>query len=69
LQSAVAGAAGLAIARADTAPAAETYKIKHDRIKQSIVPWCYKPFTVAQLAKLGKELGYKSIELCGKEED
>lgn len=68
LQSAIAGAAGLAIAGTDTAPAAEPYKIKHDRIKQSIVPWCYRPMTVAQLAKLGKELGYKSIELCPPKE-
>lgn len=68
LQAAVVGATGLALAKADAAPAAETYRIKNDRIKQSIVPWCYRPLTVPQLAKLGLELGYKSIELCPPKE-
>ncbi|MCE9605119.1 MAG: TIM barrel protein [Planctomycetia bacterium] len=63
IRSAVVGAAGLALAAPSAAPAAETYRIKNDRIQQSIVPWCYRPLTVPQLAKMGLELGYKSIEL------
>ena len=39
LQGVVGGAAGLAVGAAAVVAKAEPYKIKHDRIKQSIVPW------------------------------
>ena len=36
-----------ATATAQTAP----YKIKNGRIKQSVVPWCFNPMPVEELAR------------------
>jgi len=46
-------------AAAESAPG-----VKNGRIKQSIVPWCFKPLTVPELAQHAAKLGMKSIELC-----
>jgi hydroxypyruvate isomerase len=34
------------------------------RIKQSVVPWCFRPLSVPELAKHAAALGLKSVELC-----
>jgi len=64
LQSA-AGAALLAGASPSGLAAAPTadYRIQNDRIRQSIVAWCFKPLDVAGLIPIAKKIGYQSIEL------
>jgi hydroxypyruvate isomerase len=39
------------------------YCIKNGRINQSVAYWCYKPMTIAELAKNAAKMGIKSIEL------
>jgi hydroxypyruvate isomerase len=52
------------------AQAAETtaddphWKITKGRINQSVVPWCFKPMPVEELARNAAALGLKSVELC-----
>jgi hydroxypyruvate isomerase len=58
LAAAVLAAPALAAA-ADSAPG-----VKIGRIKQSIVPWCFKPLGVPELAQQAARLGMKSVELC-----
>jgi hydroxypyruvate isomerase len=67
LQSA-AGVAGVgAAALAGVAQAADRttdeYRIANGRIKQSVVAWCFRPMSVADLAKHAKRMGYQSVEL------
>ncbi|MEI7731378.1 MAG: TIM barrel protein [Verrucomicrobiota bacterium] len=50
--------------RAAQAEEIALYRARKGRIKQSIVPWCYKPLTVEELAALAVKLGMHSIELC-----
>jgi hydroxypyruvate isomerase len=38
--------------------------VKNGRIKQSVVPWCFNPMTVPELAKHAAALGLASVELC-----
>ena len=38
-------------------------KVKHGRIKQSVVPWCFKPMPEAELITHSARLGLKSVEL------
>lgn len=70
----VAGAsAGLALAEEKSAsqaavavPPAE-WKIEKGRIKQSVVPWCFNPMPVGDLAKAAAGMGMQSVELCAPE--
>jgi hydroxypyruvate isomerase len=55
-----AGAAGISTASAQDKP----YRIKNDRIKQSVVPWCFNPMPVDELARHAAAMGLKSVELC-----
>ena len=57
---ATATAAGLTSALAEDAP----FRIANGRIKQSVVPWCFNPMPVEELAKHGAAMGLKSVELC-----
>jgi hydroxypyruvate isomerase len=58
-------AAGAALsAGAKDAP----FKVKNGRIKQSVVPWCFNPMPVAELARHSAALGLKSVELCDPKE-
>ena len=58
-------AAAAAAAAATTAAAqAAPYKIKNGHIKQSVVPWCFNPMPVEELAKHAAAMGLKSVELC-----
>lgn len=55
----------LATATAVTAVAQTSpYKIKNGRIKQSVVPWCFNPMSIEELAKHAAAMGLKSVELC-----
>ena len=47
---------------------AEEFQVKNGRIKQSVVPWCFNPMPVAELAKHSAALGLKSVELCDPKE-
>lgn len=38
--------------------------VQNGRIKQSVVPWCFNPMTVPELAQHSAALGLKSVELC-----
>ena len=59
-------AAGLASAQA--APAeGEEYKIRHHRIRQSVVPWCFRPMTDSELIDHAHRMGMPSVELIGPE--
>lgn len=62
--AASAGVAGLALATPHTSYGADEYHIQNSNIRQSIVAWCFRPMTVAELAKHAKRLGYLSVELC-----
>ena len=58
--AALATGAAAAVAHADDAP----FKIKNGRIQQSVVPWCFNPMPVEELAKHAAAMGLKSVELC-----
>ena len=58
--AALATGAAAAVASADDAP----FKIKNGRIQQSVVPWCFNPMPVEELAKHAAAMGLKSVELC-----
>lgn len=63
LQSAAVGSAALVGTSAAAARAADEYRISNNRIRQSIVAWCFKPMSVGELAKHAKRMGYQSVEL------
>jgi len=57
---ATAATTGLTSAFAEEAP----YCISNGRIRQSVVPWCFNPMPVEELAKHAAAMGLKSVELC-----
>lgn len=60
------GAVGMATAAATaTGRAAETelYRVKNNRVLQSVVPWCFRPMTLEELCVLAVRLGLPSVEL------
>ncbi len=61
LSASVASLAALPLARA-AEPA-----VTKGRIRQSVVPWCFKGISVPDLARAAKEMGLKSVELCSPE--
>src|SRR5215472_17002820 len=60
-----------AAAAALPAPAVETddatWKVTNARINQSVIPWCFAPMKVEDLARAAARLGLKSVELCPPE--
>lgn len=60
LATAVAGVALGGAARADIKNAA--FKVKHGRIRQSVMGWCFKPMPVPELAKHCAEIGLVAME-------
>jgi hydroxypyruvate isomerase len=40
------------------------YRAKNGRIRQSVVPWCFNPMPVLELAQHAAKLGIESVELC-----
>jgi len=64
LAGAVALSAAASLPRvAEAAERGDLYKVKHGRINQSVVPWCFKPMPVEELADHAVQLGLKSVEL------
>lgn len=65
LSSLVAGTA-LALTASTTTSAQEAplYRAHRGRIAQSVVPWCFQPLSVPELARHAVALGLKSVELC-----
>src|SRR4051812_3680791 len=59
-------AAGTALAMPSAAPASEP-PIVQGRTQQSIVPWCFKPMTVPELAEHAAAMKFRSVELCPPE--
>ena len=61
-------AAGAVVPRLNAAAGGETiYKVKNNRINQSVVHWCFKPMSVEELAIESARMGVKSVELVGTE--
>ena len=61
-------AAGALVPRLNAAAGGETiYKVKNNRINQSVVHWCFKPMSVEELAIESARMGVKSVELVGTE--
>lgn len=62
---------GLAIATAATVlptrAAAPSYKVQRGNIRQSVVPWCFRPMPIPELIGHAAALGLKSVELIGIE--
>lgn len=46
----------------------ELYRAKNGRIRQSVVPWCFKGMSVQELAGHSAALGISSVELCSPDE-
>ena len=46
------------------AMADEPRAVKNGRIRQSVIPWCFNPMPVPELAKHAATLGLQSVELC-----
>lgn len=61
---ALSGRAASPAAPAAKANGAPLYRAKNGRIKQSVVPWCFNPMPVPELARHAAALGLKSVELC-----
>jgi hydroxypyruvate isomerase len=58
------GTAGMAAAgAAGRAAETELYRAKNHRVRQSVVPWCFKPMTLDELCVLAVRLGLPSVEL------
>lgn len=60
-------AAGLGAACAlparGAAPVATAHAVRHGRISQSVVPWCFRPMTLEELCDHSAALGLRSVEL------
>jgi len=62
------GAAALVSATSGVGHAAapatsELYRAKNGRVKQSVVPWCFRPMTLEELCAAAVKLGLPSVEL------
>lgn len=64
LKGLAATAATAALGTPASAEEPALYRAKNGRIRQSVVPWCFKPMSVAELAKHSAALGIQSVELC-----
>ena len=58
------GAVGLATgAVTGRAAEREVYRAKNGKVRQSVVPWCFKPMTLEELCVVAVRLGLPSVEL------
>src|SRR5262245_19795961 len=64
--AAAVGVAGHAQQKTDGSPAAGAghYRVTRGRLRQSVVPWCFNPMPVPELAGHAASIGLKSVELC-----
>ncbi len=53
--------------RATAGTVARDYRVRHGRIRQSIMGWTYKPMPVPELARLCREIGLVAMEGIGPE--
>ena len=60
-------AAAAAIVRTPAGAAPHSYKVQRENIRQSVVPWCFRPMPPAELIGHAAALGLKSVELVGPE--
>ncbi|MDY0168773.1 MAG: TIM barrel protein [Thermoguttaceae bacterium] len=61
-----AGAAALAAAMPSALADEKGAAVRHGRIKQSIVQWCFSPaWDTAEMCRIARQLGVTSIELVG----
>lgn len=65
-RSVMAGAAGVFAARKAAAGGAKV--VKNGRLKQSVCKWCYKDFTLDELAENASAMGIVAIDLLTAEE-
>ncbi len=63
LTAAATGVSAAARALAADTPAEAPFKITNDRIKQSVIYWCFKPMPVPTLIEGAARLGLKSVEI------
>jgi len=49
------------------AAASEEYRVKNGKVRQSVVPWCFKPMTLDELCTVARRLGLPSVELTTPE--
>lgn len=73
LRTFAAGSAGMVslaavAAAAETNPAPSAKAVRNGRIRQSVVPWCFSPMSVAELAGHSAQMGLESVELCAPKE-
>src|SRR5687768_137563 len=62
---AASAALGLTATAQDTRTSSVTKPaVSRGRVKQSVVPWCFNPMPVPELARHSAALGLKSVELC-----
>jgi hydroxypyruvate isomerase len=54
-------------ASADEPKPAELYKVRHGRVQQSVIHWCFHPMTPPELAGHAAALGMASVELVAPE--
>jgi hydroxypyruvate isomerase len=64
---ALSAAADALTASADEAKPAELYKVRHGRVRQSVIHWCFNPMTPPELAGHAAALGMASVELVAPE--
>ncbi len=50
-----------------TAANPDWFKISKGRIRQSVVPWCFKGVSMEDLSTAAAAMGLQSVELCGPE--
>jgi hydroxypyruvate isomerase len=59
-----ASVAGLSASSAAEVARAKPYRVANGRIKQSVVPWCFNPMPVEEVARHAAAMGLQSVELC-----
>jgi len=59
----LAASAALALAPSARAQAATPFRTKNNRIRQSVVPWCFNPMPAEELIRHSAKLGLASVEL------
>jgi hydroxypyruvate isomerase len=66
--AALLGASSLGLRGAETQESKkELFRVKNDRIQQSVIHWCFKPMTPPELADNAAAMGMKSVELVTPE--
>src|SRR5687768_9050229 len=67
LLTTAAAATAVGLTRPSLAASEADWKIVKGQVNQSVVPWCFKPMPVPDLARAAAGMGMKSVELCPPE--